>query len=102
MDTKGRNRAALPSSEAPVIKCVSCGEEMFAHWQPHPLGGGYWEVTCKTSALECPMSWYTLTADQYPPENLEEYVLSGLERARKVVERQKAHRKVFLEPGTRR
>lgn len=96
MNTQGRNRAALPSTEEPVVRCVCCEEIMHAHWQPHPLGGGNWEVTCKSSQLECPMSWYTLPADEYPPTNLDEYVTSGLERARKLVDRQKADRKRFL------
>lgn len=67
-------RAPLPS-----IPCCDCGTGMSAYMQQ---GQGYYAdrvyVTCENPS--CPMCGYTLSADEYPPADLDAYREAGHQR----------------------
>lgn len=75
------NSSDQPTRPRPEIRCADCGEVMRAEWQPGSSGRkGYWQVTCDSSAKDCTLAYYTLSADRYPPPNLSAYRRRGRER----------------------
>lgn len=63
----------------PYIRCACCGAVMRADWQALP-SGGTWLITCDTPAERCDLAAHTLSVDNYPPANMQDYLTSGRQR----------------------
>lgn len=77
-----RNFDRQATTPKPQINCVCCGEPLHSYWQIGLIRTqpGQWNVECETNPVDCLMHMQTFTAQNYPPANLDTYLVYGEQR----------------------